>query len=137
FHLARAMSNSLETFTNTIAVKLPGSGSPLQPIPAMAPMKKAVTAMSKGAIADALAAKLELKKTVANKFMASLAEIGTAEVKKSGIFTVPGLCRIKTKKKPATKAGKREMFGKTVIVKAKPAKTVVKAFAVAALKASI
>merc|ERR1712027_46637 len=108
-----------------------------QSFPVMAPMKKAVTAMSKGAIADALATKLELKKTVANKFMASLAEIGTAEVKKSGIFTVPGLCRIKTRKKPATKAGKREMFGKMVIVKAKPAKTVVKAFPVAALKASI
>jgi len=93
--------------------------------------------MSKGAIADHLATKLEVKKTVANKFIATLAEIGTAEVKKSGIFTVPGLCRIKTRKKPATKAGKREMFGKMVIVKAKPAKTVVKAFAVAALKASI
>ena len=42
--------------------------------------------------------------------------------------------RIKTRKKPATKAGKREMFGKVVLVKAKPAKTVVKAFAAKALK---
>lgn len=55
-------------------------------------------------------------------------------MKKSGIFTVPGLCRIKTRRKPATKAGKREIFGKMVVVKAKPAKTVVKAFPVAALK---
>jgi len=33
-----------------------------------------------------------------------------------------------------TKAGKREVFGKVVMVKAKPARTVVKAFPVAALK---
>jgi hypothetical protein len=44
---------------------------------------------------------------------------------------------LKTRVKPATKAGKREMFGKTVVVKAKPAKTVVKAFPVAAIKKSI
>merc|ERR1712013_521400 len=106
-------------------------------IPAMAPMKKAVTAMSKGALADALATKCELKKKVATQVMASLAEVATAEVKKTGIFTIPGLCRIKTRVKPATKAGKKEVFGKTCIVKAKPAKRIVKAFPVAALKASI
>ena len=39
--------------------------------------------------------------------------------------------------KPATKAGKKEIFGKMCIVKAKPAKKIVKAFPVAALKASI
>merc|ERR1712084_47939 len=105
-------------------------------IQAMAPMKKA-TAMTKGAIAEALATKRELKKSVATKVMASLAEVATAEVKKTGIFTVPGLCRIKTRMKPATKAGKREIFGKMTIVKAKPAKKIVKAFPVAALKASI
>ena len=43
---------------------------------------------------------------------------------------------IKTRKKAATKAGKRMMFGKEVIVKAKPAKTVVKAFPVAAFEAA-
>ena len=35
------------------------------------------------------------------------------------------------------KAGKREIFGKMVVVKAKPAKTIVKAYCVAALKKSI
>ena len=38
---------------------------------------------------------------------------------------------------PDLKAGKKIMFGKEVTVKAKPAKTVVKAFPVAAIKASI
>merc|ERR1719325_191994 len=105
----------------------------------MAPMKamKAGKAMTKGAIADAVAEKCELKKSMAAKVINSLAEIATAEVKKAGIFTVPGLCRIKTRMKPATKAGKKEVFGKMMIVKAKPAKKIVKAFPVAALKASI
>eukprot|EP00973_Karenia_brevis_P060269 8385853-Karenia_brevis.AAC.1 len=38
---------------------------------------------------------------------------------------------------PAAKAGKKMSFGKEVVVKAKPAKTVVKAFPMAALKRSI
>ena len=41
---------------------------------------------------------------------------------------------IKTREKKATKAGKRMMFGKEVTVKAQKAKTVVKAFPVAAVK---
>ena len=107
----------------------------------MAPkgMKKAAAAkaMRNCALADALATGAELKKGVVTKLLASLAEVGTAEVKKAGVFTIPGLARIKTRRKPATKATKRIMFGKETLVKAKPAKTVVKAFPVAALKASI
>ena len=102
-----------------------------------AAMKAGAKAMTKGAIADSMAEKCELKRAVASKIINSLAEIGIDEVKTSGNFTIPGLCRIKTRMKPATKAGKREMFGKMTIVKAKPAKKVVKAFPVAALKASI
>ena len=102
----------------------------------MAPMKKA-TAMTKGAVAEALATKCELKKSVATKVKASLAEVATAEVKKTGIFTIPGLCRLKIRVKPATKAGKQEIFGKMCIVKAKPVQKIVKAFPAAALKAII
>ena len=108
---------------------------------AMAPrgMKAAAPAraMTKGAIADSLATSCELKKSVVTKLLGSLAEVGTAEVKKTGVFTIPGLARIKTRRKPATKASKKMMFGKEVVVKAKPAKTVVKAFPTAALKGAI
>merc|ERR1712228_541946 len=104
---------------------------------AMKAMKSRTGAMSKGALAEALASQFDLKKSVCGKLIGSLAEIGGQEVKSNGIFTLPGLCRIKTRRKPATKAGKRIMFGKEVVVKARPAKTVVKAFAVAALKRSI
>ena len=50
---------------------------------------------------------------------------------------LPGLCMVKTRLKPATKAGKREVFGKLMVVKAKPARTIVKAYPVAALKKSV
>merc|ERR1711862_452810 len=103
----------------------------------MAPMKAAVRPMSKGGIAEALATACEMKKTVASKALDELARVATQEVKKTGVFTVPGLARLKIRTKPATKAGKREVFGKVVMVKAKPARKIVKAFPVAALKASI
>merc|ERR1712045_28042 len=104
----------------------------------MAPaMKAAGKPMTKGALAEALATETELKKSVVSKILNTLAETATKEVKSAGKFTLPGLCMIKTRLKPATKAGKREIFGKMQIVKAKPAKTVVKAFPVAALKKSI
>merc|ERR1712061_920641 len=99
--------------------------------------KAGAKALSKGGIADALAAACGLKKAQAAKALDTLAEIATANVKKSGVFTIPGLRRLKIRTKPATKAGKREIFGKIVTVKAKPAKKIVKAFPVAALKASI
>merc|ERR1712056_24548 len=106
----------------------------------MAPMKTMKTAgkpMTKGAIAEALATSCELKKSVCSKVIDSLTEIATTEVGKTGIFSLPGLCRLKTRTKPATKAGEREVFGKVVMVKAKPARKIVKAFPAAALKKSI
>merc|ERR1712217_627193 len=89
----------------------------------MAPMKAMKTgkAMTKGAIAASLATEFEIKQNVASKIIASLADIGAAEVKKNGVFTFPGLCKIKTRVKPATKACKKEIFGKLQLVKAKPA----------------
>merc|ERR1712203_1260622 len=94
-------------------------------------------ALSKGGIAEALAAASEVKKSDCSKIVDALAEMGAQQVKNVGKFVIPGLVMIKTKKKAATKAGKRMMFGQEVVVKAKPAKTVVKAFPAAALKAAI
>merc|ERR1711934_665688 len=101
--------------------------------------KKAVTAksLSKGGIADALATKSGLKKSECSDLLDNFASLATAEVKKSGKFTIPGLCMIKTRMKPARKAGTRLAFGKMVKVKAAPAKKIVKAFCISALKKSI
>jgi hypothetical protein len=49
----------------------------------------------------------------------------------TGEFVIPGLARLRTKQKAASKAGKRMMFGKEFNVPEKPARKVVKASAVA------
>merc|ERR1711957_768051 len=106
-------------------------------VKAMKAMKAAGKALSKSGIAEAIAAQTELKKSDCSKVLDSLAAVATNQVKRNGKVTIPGLCMIKTRVKAATKAGKREMFGQVVVVKAKPAKTVVKAYCVAALKKSV
>merc|ERR1719401_3257282 len=97
---------------------------------------KAVASISKTELVAALEAKSAVKKSDCKKVLESLAEVSAKEVKK-GKFIIPGIVMVKTRLKPATKAGKREVFGKVVMVKAKPAKTIVKAFPVAALKKSV
>merc|ERR1711953_1378021 len=100
-------------------------------------MKAPAKVMTKGAMAAAIAEEHEIKKTAAAKIINSLAEIGTKEVTSTGKFTFPGLVTIKTRVKPATKACKKEIFGKMCDVKARPARTIVKAFPVASLKKSV
>merc|ERR1719262_1973494 len=98
---------------------------------------KGVKAMPKSGIADALATACESKRSDMSKVLEALAEVATKEIKGTGKFTIPGVCMIKTRHKPARKAGKRMAFGKEVRVKAKAAHTVVKAFAVKALKSAV
>merc|ERR1712083_727539 len=95
---------------------------------------KASGVMTKSALAASIAEACEIKKGQAKTMLESLASIATAEVKKNAKFVIPGVAMLKTRKKAATKAGKREIFGKVYVVKAKPAKTVVKAFPAKALK---
>merc|ERR1712151_762857 len=106
----------------------------MAPMKAMKAMKGGTKVMSKGALAEALAGGCELKKKDCSNIVEKLAEIAAAQVKGVGKFVLPGVCMVKTRLKPATKAGKREVFGKVVMVKARPARTVVKAFPVSALK---
>merc|ERR1711975_76911 len=98
---------------------------------------KGKPAMSKGAIADALAAACEKKRSDMTKALDALVEVIHKEVKSTGKFKIPGVCMIKTRHKPATKAGKRMAFGQEIKVKAKPARTIVKAFPVADLKKAV
>ncbi len=69
----------------------------------------------------------------------SLATIGHGELKKNGLFVVPGLVRMVVVKKPATKARKgiNPFTGQETIFKAKPARKVVKGRAVKAAKDAI
>merc|ERR1712153_30026 len=106
-------------------------------LPPMKSMKAGAKAMTKGAVTKTIANENGLKQKACSQVISSLVALATSEVKKTGVFPLPGVCRIKTRTKPATKAGVRMMFGKETKVKAKPAKTVVKAFPVAALKKQI
>merc|ERR1712178_234310 len=109
----------------------------MAPMKAMKAMKASGKAMTKSALSAAIAEEHELKPKVCREVIDSFVAIAAAEVKKNGIFNVPNLFRIKTRVKPATKAGTRMMFGKEVKVKAQPAKTVVKAYAASALKKQV
>jgi len=111
--------------------------APMKAMKTMKAMKSGSKVMTKGALVKTLAEKHEMKTKACGALLESLVALATTEVKKTGIFTIPGLCRIKTRVKPATKAGLRMAFGQEMKVKAKPARTVVKAFPVAALKAQI
>lgn len=53
-----------------------------------------------------------------------------------GIFTIPGLIKLKVQRKPATKErpGVNPFTGENIIIKAKPARNVVKATPLKALK---
>merc|ERR1719157_91241 len=104
---------------------------------AMKAMKSGKGAMSKGAIADALATACETKRADMTKALDALVAVIHKEVKSTGKFKIPGVCMIKTRHKPATKAGKRICFGQEMKVKAKPARTIVKAFPVADLKKAV
>merc|ERR1712023_444802 len=54
----------------------------------------------------------EVKRGVISTALSTLASIATQEAKKNGTFVIPGVVMIKTRQKKATKAGKREIFGK-------------------------
>merc|ERR1712238_38886 len=106
----------------------------MAPMKAMGAMKAGAKPLTKSAIRTTLAEQNELKPKQCAGIMDSLAALATAEVKKAGKFVIPGICMIKTRHKAATKAGTVMAFGKEVKVKAKAARTIVKAYPVAALK---
>ena len=69
----------------------------------------------------------------------AVAAIGQAELKKNGVFVVPGLVRMVVVKKPATKARKgiNPFTKEPTVFKAKPARKVVKARPVKAAKDAV
>ena len=69
----------------------------------------------------------------------ALATVGHKELKKSGVFLVPGFAKFVVVKKPATKARKgiNPFTKEPTVFKAKPARKVVKARPVKAVKDAI
>jgi len=85
-----------------------------------------------------LAERTELKKKEIVTVFEELSKIINGHVRKNGagVFTVPGLMKIKVVRKPATKArpGINPFTGEETIFKAKPARNVVKVQPLKALK---
>ena len=84
-------------------------------------------------LAEALATATEMNKSECSKVLTSLADVVTKEVKNTGEVTIPGLAMIKARVKLATTAGNREILCMVLMVAAKQAKTLVVAYAVAAI----
>lgn len=87
-------------------------------------------------IITAISERTGMKKADVKKFFDTFSQILTSELKQAGICVVPGVARVKAIRKPATKArqGRNPATGEEITIKAKPARTVVKAYPVKALK---
>lgn len=87
--------------------------------------------MTKSALYATIAENTELKKKEVVAVFDELATLINGHIKKNGagVFTLPGLLKIKVVRKPATKARKgiNPFTGEPTVFKAKPARNVVKA----------
>ncbi len=94
--------------------------------------------MTKSQLYTEIAEATELKKKDVALVFEALSDIVNGHVKRNGagIFTLPGLLKIKVVRKPATKARKgiNPFTGEPTIFKAKPARNVVKVLPLKALK---
>ncbi len=106
-----------------------------------APAKRVATikeAMTKAAMMSEIADSTGLAKKDVAAVFESLSTLINGHIKKggAGTCTVPGLMKIKTIRKPATKArkGTNPFTGEEMMFKAKPARTVVKVLPLKALK---
>jgi DNA-binding protein HU-beta len=97
--------------------------------------------LSKSALVQTLADKHsdKLTRKDVKGLLEAIAELGHIELKKNGIFVLPGLVRMVVVKKPATKErkGVNPFTGEPTVFKAKPARKVIKARPVKAAKDAI
>lgn len=106
-----------------------------------APAKRIPTikeSMTKSAMMGAIADDTGLTKKEVSAVFDSLGTVINGHIKKNGagICTIPGLMKIKTVRKPATKArkGVNPFTGEEMMFKAKPARNVVKVLPLKGLK---
>ena len=95
--------------------------------------------MTKSQLVDKIAQLQELAKKDVKAMMEALAEVGYKELKKNGVFVLPGFAKFVVIKKPATKArmGKNPFTGQEMMFKAKPARKIVRARPVKAAKMAV
>jgi len=94
--------------------------------------------MTKSAMMGAIAEETELTKKQVTAVFDSLGTVINGHIKKggAGVCTIPGLLKIKTVRKPATRArkGVNPFTGEEMMFKAKPARNVVKVLPLKNLK---
>ncbi|HTK13982.1 MAG TPA: HU family DNA-binding protein [Xanthobacteraceae bacterium] len=97
------------------------------------------TQMTKSQLIEKIAEENELGKKDVKGVFETLASIGYKELKKSGVFVVPGFAKFVVIKKPATKArkGVNPFNGEPMMFKAKPARKIVRARPVKAAKDAV
>jgi DNA-binding protein HU-beta len=97
------------------------------------------TQLSKSQLIERISTATELPKRDVKNVMESLVDVGHKELKKSGVFLVPGFAKFVVIKKPATKArkGTNPFTGEEMMFKAKPARKIVRARPVKAAKDAV
>ena len=95
--------------------------------------------LTKSQLVEKIAQLQELAKKDVKGMMDALAEVGHKELKKNGVFVVPGFAKFVVVKKPATKARKgiNPFTGQEMMFKAKPARKIVRARPVKAAKMAV
>jgi nucleoid DNA-binding protein len=95
--------------------------------------------MTKSQLVEKLATASELAKKDVKNVLEALTDTGYKELKKTGVFVVPGFAKFVVVKKPATKArkGTNPFTGQEMMFKAKPARKIVRARPVKAAKEAV
>ena len=95
--------------------------------------------MTKSQLIEKIAAENEIAKKDVKGVLETLATVGYKELKKTGIFLVPGFAKFVVIKKPATKARKgiNPFTKEPTVFKAKPARKIIKARPVKAAKDAV
>ncbi len=97
------------------------------------------TQMTKSQLIEKIAAANELSKKEVKGVLEALTSLGYKELKKNGVFLLPGFAKFVVVKKPATKArkGTNPFTGEPMTFKAKPARKIVRARPVKAAKDAV
>lgn len=95
--------------------------------------------MTKSQLVEKIASETDLAKKDVKAVMESLATVGYKELKKTGVFMLPGFAKFVVIKKPATKAreGINPFTKEPTTFKAKPARKIIRARPVKAAKDAV
>ncbi|EGP08305.1 putative DNA-binding protein [Bradyrhizobiaceae bacterium SG-6C] len=95
--------------------------------------------MTKSQLIEKIATETDISKKEVKGVLETLASVGYKELKKSGVFLLPGFAKFVVIKKPATKArkGTNPFTGEPMTFKAKPARKIVRARPVKAAKDAV